>query len=449
MTLSRRHFVTVLAAAPLWSIGCSRPAKTPLAHLQGKQWVEGVYEMHAKRYLDVQMGAETSSHGVYRVLAQKGVSALDGLQSREVPFFMRVNAKTNAFLIERSVPERLTFSSEMTAADREAATAIWNRARKHIHTDYFEVNRLNWAMTTLLQQLVNIHSAMDQAEIEQFKIVRELAELRGGAKTPYELPHGVGRGNYQNVLLLLLARLEDDRRRLGVIEASIAAVGLCSRATDAGSGSLAANINKVMLSVIVDADATKPVPAKFPKQQASKQERLATGIELAVAIEASAEYLAWKKREESAVVDQIGVLFTAIDSFTHLPTSLLFQTVISIWRGEGDYLTYLKALAAIVPGGSQLASAVNRGIETTERVRRVTRALRAGAEPGRIDQAIAGQAHALLNTSSEFGRARLGRQLAFLADETELSEVTESIRSTELVTAPMPRVPTAPVAATD
>lgn len=437
MTLTRRELMQLIALASLGGAGCARPPRTPLAHPSGEQWVHGVYEMHARHYHDVQLGAETSSHGAYRILAQKGVSALDGLQAREAPFFIRVQAE-NRFEVERTIPERLTFTAEMTAAERQSATEAWKLAREHIHTDYFEIHRLNFALTTLLAQLVSIHSAMEQAETEQFKIVRELAELRGGAPTPYQLPAKVQRGDYQEVMLLLLARLEDDRRRLAVIEASIAAVGLLSRSTDAGSGSLAANIHKVMLAVIRDAEATKPRPAEFPKQPATRKELLATARDLAAEIEASPEYLTWKRNEEQKAIDQAGVLFAAIDSVTHLPTSALFRTVVGIWRGDGDYLNYLKAVATIVPGGGELAKTVGRGVEMSERVRRVTRRVRSGST-----EALMEEAGALLNTRTRFGRERLGRQIALLSDQRELGEVSEAIATTELVTQAMPAVPVA------
>jgi hypothetical protein len=441
---TRRQVLGAMATAPLWSLACSRRAETPLAHLHGEQWVHGVYEMHARRYLDVQMGSETSSHGAYRVLAQKGVTALHGLQAREVPFFMRVDTTSNTFRIQRTVPERLELTAAMTAADRQRATEDWQRAREHVHTDYFEINRLDWAMTTLLRQLMAIHSAMEQAEIEQFKIVRDLAEQRGGAATPYQLPQQVTREDYRDVLLLLLARLEDDRHRLAVIEASIAAVGLTARSTDAGSGSLAGNMHKVMLAVIRDAEATTPRPAQFPRQPASRAELLSLGQKLAAEIEVSAEYLSWKKNEETLALERIGVLFEAVDAITHFPTSALFQAVIAIWRGDDDYLTYLKALARIVPGGGEVASTVARGIETSERVRSVVqRAQRARSRPDAAGTggAILEEANALLNTSTRFGRSRLDRQLAFLSTERELDELQTEVAATTLLRAPMPAVP--------
>ena len=129
MTLTRRELMQLIALASLGSAGCARPPRTPLAHLSGEQWVHGVYEMHARHYHDVQLGAETSSHGAYRILAQKGVSALDGLQAREAPFFIRVRPE-NRFEVERAIPERLTFTAEMTAAERQSATEAWKLARE-------------------------------------------------------------------------------------------------------------------------------------------------------------------------------------------------------------------------------------------------------------------------------------------------------------------------------
>jgi hypothetical protein len=449
--LARRRFVQSILAAPLAGWACARAPETPLAHLNGQAWVKGVYEMHAQRYLDVQMGAEASSHGAYRILAQKGVVSLDALQSREVPFYMRVDDATHAFTIERTVPERLTFTADMTDDDRQAATEAWKKAREHIHTDYAEIHRLNWAMTTLLEQLERIHAAMEQAEVEQFKIVRELAELRGGGATPYQLPDKVKREDYENVMLLLLVRLEDDHARLETIEASIAAVGLTTRATDAGSGSLAANIHKVLLSVIRDAEATAPKPAVYPDDDSSRGELLAAAKKLAAEIEASDAYVAWKKNEEAKAVEQVGLLFQAVDSITHLPTSAIFHAAVSIWKGDGDYLGSLHALAKLVPGGGQVAKTVGDAIETTEKVRRVVHKARAalrtveqGNLAGAAQAAALDQAGGLLNTTTQFARSRLDKQLAFFTDKKELEDVKGALGTTDLVTKAMPAVPAMP-----
>ena len=66
-----------------------------------------------------------------------------------------------AFAIQRKVPERLTYTSDMTDADRKAAEAGWKKAREHIHHDYEEVRRLDWALTRLLEQLQRIRNAIE------------------------------------------------------------------------------------------------------------------------------------------------------------------------------------------------------------------------------------------------------------------------------------------------
>ena len=446
LQLERRELLAVLGVALCAGAGCVRRAETPLPQLKGRAWVQGVYELHAKRYLDVQTAAETSSHGAYRVLAQKGVTALDGLQSREVPFHMRVDPESSRVRIERNVPERLTFTADMSAADRERATEAYHVARQHLHTDYYEIHRLDWAMSTLLAQLLAIHSAMEQGEVEQFKIVRDLVALRGGGATPYQLPERVSRDDYIEVLVLLLSRLEQDRARLATIEASIAAVGLTARSTDAGSGSLTKNLHKVMLSVIQDAEASAPTPAAFP--ESTKAERVAEGRELARQIETSTAYQEWKRAEDAKALESAGMLFEAIDAVTHLPTSALFRTVVGIWRGEGDYLTYLQALARIVPGGGRLAGAVRTGIDTSKRARDVIARARGARERlrrGDWDEALkselVGGANVVLNTQTAFARKRIERQVTFFSEEKELGEVATEVAASALVTQPMPALP--------
>ena len=79
-----------------------------------KEWVHGTYAHYAKAYVDVEDQAQTSSFDAYKLLAQKGIAALDALQSREVPFFIRVAPDGASFRVERDVPERLTFSADMS-----------------------------------------------------------------------------------------------------------------------------------------------------------------------------------------------------------------------------------------------------------------------------------------------------------------------------------------------
>src|SRR5262245_47273518 len=134
---SRRSLIVLGLSAPIASCAKQEP-ETPLAHLYGRDWVRGAYAYYAKTYLDLYEGAQKKSFVAYQHLAQKGITALDGLQEREVPFYVRVAPDAASFRIERDVPERLTFSSEMDADSREAATRGWKKAREHIHTDYAE-----------------------------------------------------------------------------------------------------------------------------------------------------------------------------------------------------------------------------------------------------------------------------------------------------------------------
>ena len=288
--------------APLLVTGCaSKPAEAPLAHLYGKEWIHGAYELYAGRYLDVQTGASSQTDEVYRVLAQKGVAALEALQSRDVPFFIHVNSaqSATAFAIERDVPEHLKFTADMSEADRAKATEGWNKAREFIHTDYEEIRRLNWALTRLLSQTQRIRNAIEEGRVEQYRLVSQLTELAKGEAVPFVLPYQVSAKDYADVVVLLLERLEDDRHRLEAIEGSIVAVGLTVRATDAGSGSLSASIHKVLLAVIHDADQATPRAAAFPNAEDQRAALLADGRKLFESIKASPDYVAWDKAERA------------------------------------------------------------------------------------------------------------------------------------------------------
>ena len=118
--------LVALVSSPSLIAACgSRPPETPLAHLYGREWVHGAYKLYSRKYADVQVSADASSQDAYGVLAQKGIVALDALQSRDVPFYAKVDESGRAFSIERKVPERLMFSADMTDADRKAAEAAW------------------------------------------------------------------------------------------------------------------------------------------------------------------------------------------------------------------------------------------------------------------------------------------------------------------------------------
>jgi hypothetical protein len=465
----RRTFVLTLGTAPLWLPACAHREETPLAHLYGKDWVHGAYEMYAGKYAAIQTSSEEASKNAYAMLARRGVTALDALQTREVPFFIRVDDGEKGFAIARNVPERLTFTADMTDADREAAQARWEKAREHIQTDYEDIRRLDWALTTLLGQLQRVRSAIDDGKIEQYRLVRQLTALSAGDKPPFELPYQVSVDGYQDVLLLLLERLDDDSKRLARVESDIVTVGLTARATDSNSGSLAANLHKVLLAVVSDAEATSPRAASFPQGSDDRDRYLARGKEIYASIRATPEYVQWEKRESTKAFDQIGQMLTVLDAMTGLHTSAIYKQLLDIWRGDADYLSYLETLVKMLPGGSEVVKVANEAIELTEKARRIAGQVQKGIalaktaiDTGRsaVDTAkkmANGQVQVqvpdaqgvlqlakdsgLLNAGSNFARSKLEKQLAFLKDQKELDEVKGLIGESSLVKSALPAIP--------
>src|SRR5262249_11571501 len=153
-------------------------------------------QLYAGRYASIQAASEAATQSAYAVLAQKGIAMLDALQTREVPFFIRVDAGESGFSVAREVPERLTFTADMTEADRQTAQARWEKAREHIQTDYEQIRRLDWALTTLLAQLKQVRAAIEHGRVEKYEIVRQLTALGAGDQPPFELPFQVSVGDY-------------------------------------------------------------------------------------------------------------------------------------------------------------------------------------------------------------------------------------------------------------
>jgi hypothetical protein len=437
-----------LVSSPPLIAACSRPPETPLAHLYGQEWVHGAYKLYSTKYAAVQTSAEETSQNVYRVLAQKGIVALDALQSRDVPFYVRVDPSAQAFKIERNVPERLTFTAGMPDADRKAAEAGWKKARDFIHLDYEEVRRLDLALTRLLGQVQRIRNAIEEGRFEQYRIVTQLMELKKDpTKLPYELPYQVTPKDYEEILLLLLERLEDDRARLGVLEADVVAVGMTVRSTDAGSGSMAANIRKVLLAVIEDG-GPNPRPPTFPADAGEKAKFIATARALATSLETSPEYAKWVADEREKKLAALGAFLQVLDLATGLPTSAVYRTVLDVWRGDRDYLTYLKTIAAFVPHGGAVARTIVDAIEYTQKARQIAGTVIAGVkavQAGSVD-AVAAEAKAqataqltaqakgvVLNTASRFAMERADKQLSFFKDKAEVQKVTEALNETSLV----------------
>jgi hypothetical protein len=447
--------VALVSSPPLIAACGSRPPETPLAHLYGKDWVQGAYKLYATKYSDVQTTAEAGSQDAYRVLAQKGVTSLDALQTREVPFFIKVDGSEHGFAIQREVPERLTFKANMSDEDRKAAEAAWKRARDHIHTDYEEIRRLDWALTRLLSQLQKIRNAIDEGHVEQYRLVEQLTELKKDpTKLPYELPYQVTPKDYEEILLLLLARLEDDSARLQRLEADVIAVGMTVRTTDANSATMAASIRKVLLAVVED--GTEPIPAPlFPADEGEKNKHLEAGRQLSAKIAASPEFAKWRADEREKKFAALGAFLSALDSYTGLPTSRVYKTVMSIWRGDDDYLGYLQTVIAFIPHGSKVVAVLNDALEYTAKARKIGGAVLSTVKnAGKLDtDALISQGTALalkegknqiggvLNTGSRFALERAEKQLSFFKDKAEVKAIADKLTDTDLVKKAMPDVP--------
>jgi hypothetical protein len=453
--VKRRQLLFALGTSPLWLAGCAHREETPLGYLYGRDWVHGAYELYAGKYASLQRSSEDTTQQAYAVLAQKGVTALDALQKREVPFLLKVDAPEASFKIVRDLPDRLTFTADMTEADRAATQARWEKAREHIQTDYEEIRRLNWALTTLLGQMQHIRSAIDAGRLEQFSLVRRLSTLSAGDKPPFDLPYEVSVDDYRDVLYLLIERLEDDGKRLARIESDIVTVGLTARATDAGSASLATNLHKVLLAVVTDAEGSSPRAPTFPALDTDRARFLGQGKELCASIQKTPEYVTWEKHERTKAFDQVGMLLQTLDAVTGLHASVIYQQALDIWRGDADYLSYLKTVVKMLPGGSHVVAVAEQAIALTEKARKIAGQVQAGVgvaqkavaagkrlpgelgkDPGSLLALANGSG--LFNLGSDFARGKLGKQLAFFTSQHELDQVKGMVADSDLMKGALP-----------
>jgi hypothetical protein len=440
MRIGRRTFLGVAASATLFGpVGCASRQPTPNAYLYGREWVSATYQMYGEKYVGVQTGAEEAAHSTYGVLARRGVASLDALQARDVPFFIRANEVGTGFSVARAVPERLTLSADMSPADRSNAQAAFEKAREHVHTDYEEIRKLGGALTSLMNEIHSVRAAIELGRREQFEIVRQVTVLREGATPPFDLPFQVSAKDYEEVLLLLLERLDDVCERIERTDAAMVTVGLTARSTDSGSGSLSANLYKVLLAVSADAASSDPRPAAFPREPALREALLDRGKSSFDAIKSSAAYREWEKREKAKVFEAIGSVLNAFDSLGIVPlkTSAIFQQVLGFYRGDGDYLSYLKSAVSVLPFGGALTKSIGDAIDTTEDIRRIARVV-GGASPEALSKAPqrmlrAADGKALVNAGTSYGRARLGKQLAYFKTKNELLEVTTALGETDLL----------------
>lgn len=433
--LSRRSLLSLTTPALAASLGLlpsctSRRPETPLAHLYGPEWVHGAYRHYAEVYQGLEQEAQKQSHQTYRYLATRGIGSLSNLQAREVPFHIRVSDDRRAFQVQRNVPERLTFHANMSKAEREEAKQVWERARSSIHLDYQEVQQLDGALSLLLSQVNQVRLAMDEGELEQYRICRQLLELSQGGELSFELPYQVSRADYMQVLELLVLRIERDRGRLQHLESSMVVVGLTARATDAGSGSLAPNLSRALVAVLEDAEALEDAEVAFPEGELLEAEKQA-GKALVRRIQDSAGFKVWLAAEERAE-DAFGQLLMVLDAATGLPTSKVYYQLLSLWRGEADYLSYLSMALGWLPGGSHIISAVQFAVERTSEYReayqRAASALGSAERVARdVTRGDLDLGAVLLNTSSQYARDRLGEQLVYLSSSEELQELEQTL----------------------
>jgi len=78
-----------------------------------QDWVRGAYGLYAGKFAGVQTTRRPELRGVQGP-RQRGSSRSTALQQRDVPFTMRVSDDEAVLAIARSVPDRLTFTADMT-----------------------------------------------------------------------------------------------------------------------------------------------------------------------------------------------------------------------------------------------------------------------------------------------------------------------------------------------
>ena len=316
----------------------------------------------------------------------------------------------------------------MSETDRRKTKVAFDKAREHLHTDYEEIGRLDGALTVLLKQLQRVRWAIDEGDREEFRLVRQIATQEAGEPPPFPLPYGVRPEDYREVLHLLLERLDDDTRNLTSLEASIVSVGLVARATDANSGSLSANLHRVLLAVTKDAEKTVPRPATYPSEDA-RQKAMARGKTLVAEIRRDPLYLKWEKRERTGDLDRIGSLVALLDGVTGLPVSSVYRQAVDVWRGDADYLSYLRTVAGLIPGGSLLAKTLQEAIAVTDKARKVIATVDATLSGELLQAQLQQRGAGLLNADSVFARERLGKQLVFFERAQDAQRAGEEVLS--------------------
>ena len=131
-----------------------------------------------------------------------------------------------------------------------------------------------------------------------------------------------------------------------------------------------------------------------------------------------------------------------LDQVTGIPTSPIFGTVVKLWRGDDDYLGYLRTAAGLVPNG-EVRATLEQAVDLTDTARRLAPAAQALAT-GDTGEAIRRGEGYVLNAGSRFARDRAGKQLAFFRDAAEVDVAAEALAGTPLATLSLASVPGAP-----
>jgi hypothetical protein len=209
------------------------------------------------------------------------------------------------------------------------------------------------------------------------------------------------------------------------------------RATDAGSASLAPNVQKVLLAVARDAEQAEQAPAAaYPDAADARAPLVVRGRTLHDRITSSAEYRQWLAAQRERE-DQLGQFLSVLDQLTGLGVSSVYRQVMRIWRGDGDYLQYLRLATALVPGGTNLSGVLGGAVETTDRYRSVVssseRARAAIASGERSAEGRLALDGAVVNVGTRYAENKLDRQLVFFREPSELQTVSEELAQSPLV----------------
>ena len=176
-------------------------------------------------------------------------------------------------------------------------------------------------------------------------------------------------------------------------------------------------------------------PLREPTYPAADDERTklaARGKELAGKIGSSEAFAAWEKEQTAATLDAFGAFLGAFDGISPIPISAAFGAAVKIWKGDDDYLGYLKTAAGFLPQGA-VRSTMTDAIDLTDKARKVGPAVLAAAQ-GDGGAAFAAGQGVVINAGSRFARERVDKQLAFFETPEQVATAEQEIGATSLMT---------------